>query len=301
MRDVGDRARGGDRRRRSDRADAGGRAGAGGRRRRRSSSGVPARTCPARARAACTRARSRSLISAGSRTGSSRRGRWRRSRGSRGVSLDISDFPTRHPYGLGLWQNHIERILAGWVGELTCRSTTAPRSPGSRRTTTGVEIELSDGRSLRADVSRRLRRRTQPDPQVGRHRVPGLGPDDEQPDRRGRAGRGAGVGHPHRRRRHPWLRPGGVRDPRRRDHLQGQRAGSRHGDRSARRSGDRTHPARPQRGAYRGLRNRLRGPQSHLDLTIHRHGAAGRGLPRADGCCWPATPRTCTTRSAGRV
>src|SRR5213079_2709670 len=35
-----------------------------------------------------------------------------------GTPLDISDFPTRHPYGLGLWQKHIERILAGWVGEL---------------------------------------------------------------------------------------------------------------------------------------------------------------------------------------
>src|SRR2546430_16543960 len=34
-----------------------------------------------------------------------------------GTPLDISDFPTRHPYGLGLWQNHIERILAGWVDE----------------------------------------------------------------------------------------------------------------------------------------------------------------------------------------
>src|SRR5436305_7755489 len=34
------------------------------------------------------------------------------------VRLDISDFPTRHPYGLGLWQNHIERILAVWVAEL---------------------------------------------------------------------------------------------------------------------------------------------------------------------------------------
>ena len=32
--------------------------------------------------------------------------------------LDISDFPTRHPYGLGLWQKHIERILSGWVAEL---------------------------------------------------------------------------------------------------------------------------------------------------------------------------------------
>src|SRR5678809_1196007 len=37
------------------------------------------------------------------------------------VHLDISDFPTRHPYGLGLWQNHIERILSGWVHELGVR------------------------------------------------------------------------------------------------------------------------------------------------------------------------------------
>src|SRR6266705_6705893 len=35
-----------------------------------------------------------------------------------GTPLDISDFPTRHNYGLGLWQNHFERILAGWVEEL---------------------------------------------------------------------------------------------------------------------------------------------------------------------------------------
>src|SRR5579883_3440650 len=34
------------------------------------------------------------------------------------IRLDISDFPTRHPYGLALRQNHIERILAGWIGEL---------------------------------------------------------------------------------------------------------------------------------------------------------------------------------------
>jgi helicase len=36
--------------------------------------------------------------------------------------LDLSEFPTRHNYGLGLWQNHIERILAGWVRELRIRS-----------------------------------------------------------------------------------------------------------------------------------------------------------------------------------
>ena len=34
------------------------------------------------------------------------------------IRLDISDFPTRHNYGLALWQNHIERILAAWVDEL---------------------------------------------------------------------------------------------------------------------------------------------------------------------------------------
>ena len=34
------------------------------------------------------------------------------------IRLDISDFPTRHNYGLGLRQKHIERILAGWVSEL---------------------------------------------------------------------------------------------------------------------------------------------------------------------------------------
>ncbi len=30
-----------------------------------------------------------------------------------GIPLDISDFPTRHNYGLALWQSHFERILAG--------------------------------------------------------------------------------------------------------------------------------------------------------------------------------------------
>jgi len=31
------------------------------------------------------------------------------------VSLNSGEFPTRHNYVLGLAQNHIERILAGWV------------------------------------------------------------------------------------------------------------------------------------------------------------------------------------------
>jgi 2-polyprenyl-6-methoxyphenol hydroxylase-like FAD-dependent oxidoreductase len=35
--------------------------------------------------------------------------------GFAGSRLDLSELPTRYPYVLGLWQNHIERILAGWV------------------------------------------------------------------------------------------------------------------------------------------------------------------------------------------
>ena len=47
-------------------------------------------------------------------------------------TLDISDFPTRHPYGLGLWQNHIERILAEWVGELPVTMTAPDAGDGLR-------------------------------------------------------------------------------------------------------------------------------------------------------------------------
>src|SRR3954470_2597741 len=45
-------------------------------------------------------------------------GRVHPSVGYAGIPLDISDFPTRHNYVLALWQSHIERILADWVGEL---------------------------------------------------------------------------------------------------------------------------------------------------------------------------------------
>ena len=67
------------------------------------------------------------------------------------VPLDISDFPTRHPYALGLWQNHIERILAGWVGELPVVIYRGREVTGIAQDGTGVDVELSDGESLRAD------------------------------------------------------------------------------------------------------------------------------------------------------
>ena len=67
------------------------------------------------------------------------------------VSLDISDFPTRHNYGLGLWQNHIERILAGWVGELAVTIHRGRDVTGIAQDGAGVDVALSDGQSLRAE------------------------------------------------------------------------------------------------------------------------------------------------------
>jgi 2-polyprenyl-6-methoxyphenol hydroxylase-like FAD-dependent oxidoreductase len=64
--------------------------------------------------------------------------------------LDTSDFPTRHNYTLGLWQNHIERILAGWVAELQVTIYRGREVTGIAQDDTGVDVELSDGRSLRA-------------------------------------------------------------------------------------------------------------------------------------------------------
>ena len=68
-----------------------------------------------------------------------------------GTPLDISDFPTRHPYGLGLWQNHIERILAGWVDELAVPIYREREVTGFAQDDTGVDVALSDGQSLRAE------------------------------------------------------------------------------------------------------------------------------------------------------
>jgi 2-polyprenyl-6-methoxyphenol hydroxylase-like FAD-dependent oxidoreductase len=67
-----------------------------------------------------------------------------------GTRLDISDFPTRHNYGLGLWQIHIERILGGWVDELKVPIYRGIEVTGFAQDDTGMDVELSDGRSLRA-------------------------------------------------------------------------------------------------------------------------------------------------------
>jgi 3-(3-hydroxy-phenyl)propionate hydroxylase len=64
--------------------------------------------------------------------------------------LDMSDFPTRHPYALGIWQNQIERIMAAWIAELPVRIYYGCEVKGFAQDDTGVDVELSDGESLRA-------------------------------------------------------------------------------------------------------------------------------------------------------
>jgi 2-polyprenyl-6-methoxyphenol hydroxylase-like FAD-dependent oxidoreductase len=64
--------------------------------------------------------------------------------------LDMSDFPTRHPYSLGIWQNQIEQIMAAWITELPVRIYYGSEVTGCAQDDTGVGVELADGRSLRA-------------------------------------------------------------------------------------------------------------------------------------------------------
>jgi 3-(3-hydroxy-phenyl)propionate hydroxylase len=66
------------------------------------------------------------------------------------VRLDMSDFPSRHPYGLALFQNHIEQILADWVGDLGVTIYRGREVASFTQNDSGVTVEVSDGSSLRA-------------------------------------------------------------------------------------------------------------------------------------------------------
>jgi 2-polyprenyl-6-methoxyphenol hydroxylase-like FAD-dependent oxidoreductase len=70
--------------------------------------------------------------------------------GFAGIRLDISDFPTRHGYGLALWQSAFEPILADWVGELGVPILRGREVVGMAQDDSGVDVEVSDGSRLRA-------------------------------------------------------------------------------------------------------------------------------------------------------
>ena len=204
--------------------------------------------------------------------------------------LDMSDFPTRHPYSLGIWQNQIERIMAAWVAELPVRIYYAREVTGFAPDGAGVDIELSDGESLRAeylvgcDGGRSVIRR------AAGIEFPGWDPTRsnliaevevaEEPPR-GIRNDARGVHALHR-----------LEDGRTfRVVVTEQQIGP---------SSEPTLP-RSERGAPRRVRHRLRHPQSHVDLQVHRHDTSG-GVPTAPvGSSSPATRRTCTTRRVGRA
>ena len=107
------------------------------------------------------------------------------------IPLDISDFPTRHNYGLALWQKHFERILAGWLDELAIPIYRDREVTGFAQDDTGVDVELSGSQSLRAqylvgcDGGRSVVRK------AAGIAFPGWDPTDQPSARRGRVGRGA--------------------------------------------------------------------------------------------------------------
>jgi 2-polyprenyl-6-methoxyphenol hydroxylase-like FAD-dependent oxidoreductase len=68
-----------------------------------------------------------------------------------GIPLDISDFPTRHNYGLALWQRDFERILAGWLAELGVPILRGCEVTGFVHDDTGADVVLSGHASLRAE------------------------------------------------------------------------------------------------------------------------------------------------------
>ena len=64
-------------------------------------------------------------------------------------TLDISDFPTRHPYGLALWQNRIEPILSDWIEQLGVGVERGRDVTGFVEDESGVDVEFRDGGATR--------------------------------------------------------------------------------------------------------------------------------------------------------
>ncbi|HTE57887.1 MAG TPA: FAD-dependent monooxygenase [Verrucomicrobiae bacterium] len=71
--------------------------------------------------------------------------------GFAGARLDISDFPTRHNYLLGISQSKFEPILADWAEELGVPIMRSSEVTNFTQDDHGVTIKVSDGQSLRAD------------------------------------------------------------------------------------------------------------------------------------------------------
>lgn len=66
------------------------------------------------------------------------------------TSLDLRGLPTRHPYTLALFQNHIERLLLRWVTQLEVPIQRATEVAGVVPDEDGVTVQVATGAPLRA-------------------------------------------------------------------------------------------------------------------------------------------------------
>ena len=67
-----------------------------------------------------------------------------------GTMLDLSGLPTRHPYTLALFQNHIERLLLRWILELGVSIRRSAEVTAVAPSGDGVDVHLASGASLQA-------------------------------------------------------------------------------------------------------------------------------------------------------
>ena len=192
------------------------------------------------------------------------------------IRLDISDLPTRHPYTLALMQNQFERIMAGWVSELGVPVYRGLEVTGFTEDGTGVDVELSDGRRLRAlylagcDGGRSLIRK------AAGIEFPGWDPSVSSL-----------IAEVEMSEEPPW----GIRyDDKGTQAMgrleDGKRVGVVVSERYAGQAGEPTL-ADLSRALVAAWGTDLRGAQPDLDLPVHRHDPAGGVLPQG-------------TRAAGR-
>jgi 2-polyprenyl-6-methoxyphenol hydroxylase-like FAD-dependent oxidoreductase len=68
-----------------------------------------------------------------------------------GIPLDISDFPTRHNYGLALVQSDVERIMAAWLAELEVPFIRGCEFTDFTSHDDHVEVTLAGGATMHAE------------------------------------------------------------------------------------------------------------------------------------------------------
>ena len=218
--------------------------------------------------------------------------------GSRRTS---ATFPCGIPYTLGVWQRHIERILAGWVDELAVPIYRGREVAGFAEDDTGVDVEVSEGESLRADVSRRVRRRTKLVRKAAGIEFPGGNPTTsaliaeaemaEEPEMgmRQDAWASTGIGRVEYEIRDGeivYADSGPVRVMLTEEHV-----------------GAAGEPTLSDLSegliAIYGTDYGVHSPTSISRFTDMTRQASA--LPRREGPCWPATPHTCIPRTGARA